>query len=97
MHLDPQVGQEQAGRRPVLVISHKLLSEKTNLAVIVPITSKANKYSYQLILKGTKTQGAFLPLHVKSLDYRGRKIKFIERAPKKQVDMVVEGVKNLID
>ncbi len=34
MVLDPRVGHEKSGRRPVIVLSPKILAKHTNLAVI---------------------------------------------------------------
>lgn len=97
MILDPRVGHEQSGRRPVLIISHGLLAENAGMAVIVPITSKTKGLPYELSLKGTKTKGALLPIHVKSVDFRHRKAVFIEKLPKAQFNKALVGVINLID
>lgn len=37
--LDPSVGHEQAGRRPVLVFSNDVISKAIGLVAIVPLTS----------------------------------------------------------
>jgi mRNA interferase MazF len=37
--LDPSVGQEQAGRRPVLVLSNDIISRSIGLVAIVPLTT----------------------------------------------------------
>ena len=37
----PQAGQEQAGRRPALVVSPRSYNEKSSLALLCPITSRA--------------------------------------------------------
>lgn len=37
--LDPAVGHEQAGRRPVLVLSNDVISRATGLVAIVPLTT----------------------------------------------------------
>jgi mRNA interferase MazF len=96
MVLEPRVGHEQSGRRPVIVLSHKVLAEHTNLVVICPITSKIKGLPYEIVLKGTKTAGAILPFHVRSTDFRTRKIKFIEKAPDAIVTKTVKGVQNVI-
>lgn len=96
MVLEPRVGHEQSGRRPVIVLSHKELAEHTNLAVICPITSKVKGLPYEIVLERTKTNGAILPFHVRSVDFRSRKIKFIEKAPDSVVTKSVKGVQNAI-
>ncbi len=37
--LDPSVGHEQAGRRPVLVLSNNVISRAIGLVAIVPLTT----------------------------------------------------------
>ncbi len=37
--LDPSVGHEQAGRRPVLVLSEAVISRSIGLVAIVPLTT----------------------------------------------------------
>jgi mRNA interferase MazF len=96
MILDPQVGHEQSGRRPVIVLSHKKLAEHTNLVVISPITSKIIGLPFEVVLSGTTTSGAVLPIHVKSVDFRKRKAVFIEKAPRPVLDRVIKSVQNLI-
>ena len=96
MVLDPRVGHEQSGRRPVVVMSHKELAEHTNLAVISPITSKVKGLPYEIVLSGTKTKGAILPIHIKSVDFRQRKAVFIEKVPTPILAKAIKGIQNLI-
>ena len=44
--LDPVQGHEQAGRRPVLVISSFVSNDRTRLAIILPITSAQPRVGY---------------------------------------------------
>jgi mRNA interferase MazF len=96
MVLDPRTGHEQSGRRPVIVLSHKPLAEHTNLVVVSPITGRAKGLPYEIELTGTKTKGAVLPIHVRSVDFRRRKAVFIEQAPARVVAKAVRGVQNMI-
>ena len=97
MILDPRTGHEQSGRRPVLVISHQKLAERTSLVIVSPITSKIKGLPYEIVLSGTTTKGAVLPIHVKSVDFRQRKAVFIEKAPISVVAKTIQGVQNLIE
>jgi mRNA interferase MazF len=96
MILDPRIGHEQSGRRPVIVLSHRKLAVHTNLAVISPITSKIIDLPYEVVLSGTKTQGVILPIHVKSVDFRKHKATFIEKAPANILSITIKSVQNLI-
>lgn len=96
MILDPRVGHEQSGRRPVIVLSSIKLAEHTNLAVVSPITSKVIGLPFEVKLKGTKTKGAILPIHIKSVDFRIRKATYIEKAPNAILSKTLKSVQNLI-
>lgn len=81
LDLDPRLGHEQSGRRPAIVLSEKLLSERTGLAIICPITSKIKQLPFEIVLASTKTKGAILPIHLRSVDVIARQARFIEKAP----------------
>ena len=96
MVLDPRVGHEQSGQRPVIVLSPKILAKHTNLAVICPITTRIKGLPYEIVLDGLKTKGAILPFHIRSVDIAARKIKFIEKAPEHILDITARAVSNII-
>lgn len=96
MVLEPRSGHEQSGRRPVIVLSPRKLALHTNLTIICPITSKIIGLPYEIVLSGTKTEGAILPFHVRSVDFRSRKAKFIEKAPSEIVTKTLQGVQNVL-
>lgn len=97
MILDPRVGHEQSGRRPVIVLSHKTMAEHTRLVVIMPITSKVIGLPYEIVLKGTKTKGAILPFQVRSVDFLTRKAVFVEKAPPHILAKAIKAVQNMIE
>ncbi len=94
--LDPRVGHEQSGRRPALVLSPKLLTNRTNLAIICPITSQIKGLPFEVILKKTKTKGAVLPIHLRSVDVNARQAKFIEKISADQLELVLRRVEALL-
>src|SRR5437016_2843567 len=86
LDLDPQSGHEQAGRRPVVVISPQEYNKKTRLALICPITRQEKGYPFEvkipekMISKGSsgeKVNGVILSDHIKNVDWQSRKAKFI--------------------
>lgn len=79
--IDPRVGHEQSGRRPAIILSKRYFTERTRLAVICPITSKAKGLPFELRIKTTDIDGAILPIHVRSIDVAAREVTFIEKAP----------------
>ena len=46
--LTPTRGYEQAGHRPVLVISHDILNEKSGAVIVLAITSQSQRAGYPL-------------------------------------------------
>ncbi len=46
--LDPVKGREQAGKRPVLVISHDILNEKSGTVIALAITSRPPRAGFAL-------------------------------------------------
>jgi mRNA interferase ChpB len=58
--LDPTLGHEQRGQRPVLVISPTAFNEATKLPVVLPITSGgefARRIGFAVPLSGIQTTG----------------------------------------
>jgi len=51
--LNPVRGQEQAGRRPVLVISHDVFNERSATVIAMAITSQPQRAGYPLTLEIT--------------------------------------------
>jgi mRNA interferase MazF len=44
--LDPTLGHEQAGRRPVLVLSQEVFNERSGTVIAVALTSQAQKAGF---------------------------------------------------
>lgn len=73
-NLNPIVGHEQAGLRPVLILQSSILNEKLNTVVIIPITSNI-KYAHLLTTFLIKQAWSHLPKdsvallhHVRAID-----------------------------
>ena len=49
--LDPVRGQEQGGRRPVLVLSHDLFNTRSRTVIAMAITSQPQRAPYPLTLR----------------------------------------------
>ena len=83
VNFNPQAGHEQAGYRQAVVVSNDFFNNKTNLAVLCPITNTDNKFPLHIPLDGrTKTTGAILCEHIRTLDIEARGYKVVERLPK---------------
>ena len=94
----PQVGHEQAGYRPALVLSPRTYNEKTSLALFCPITSKAKGYPFEVSLPAaTSITGVILSDQIKSLDWRARHARFACQAPSKVVGEVLDKLAVLLE
>ncbi len=96
LNFSPQAGHEQRGKRPAIIISPKGYNEKTHLALCCPITSNQKGYPFEVILKGKKIDGVVLADHIKSLDWKARKIKFIEKAQPQEISECIEKIAALV-
>lgn len=98
LNFSPQAGHEQAGRRQGLVISNGSFHRYTGLAIFCPITNQIKDYPLHVRLDHrTRTTGEILCEHVKSLDYRARRIAFIEKLPDDLLLEVLERVRMALD
>jgi mRNA interferase MazF len=87
---DPQAGREQAGRRPALVLSPAAYNEKTDLALVCPISSRVKGYPFEVSLpEGLPLSGVVLSDHLKSLLWKQRKAGFVARVPAEVVSDVL--------
>lgn len=79
---DPVKGTEQAGRRPGLILTPLWYHERSNRAIVCPITSREGAWSFNVPLPfGLKTNGAVLVDQVRTIDRANRMFAIIERAP----------------
>jgi mRNA interferase MazF len=77
---DPQVGHEQAKRRPALVLTEQRYNRASGVAVVCPLTSKRKPYPFALPVKVDKVEGAVLVDQLKSVDWAGRQAQFHSKA-----------------
>jgi mRNA interferase MazF len=78
LRFSPQVGHEQAGRRPALVLSPAEYNRRTGLMLCCPITSKIKGYPFEVLLPaGLAVKGAVLADQIRCLDWKARSAKLI--------------------
>lgn len=71
-NLNPTEGSEQAGFRPVLIVSGNVLNDNANVLICCPLTTKIKNYHGNLILNpndknGLKEVSEVLTFHIRSL------------------------------
>ncbi len=49
--LNPVRGHEQAGKRPVLILSHDIFNERSNTVIAMALTSQPQRAGFPLTLK----------------------------------------------
>jgi len=79
LQFDPQAGHEQAGHRPVLVLSPAAYNGKTGLMICCPITTQIKGYPFEVLTQIDGAACVVLSDQVKSLDWK------VRRARKKAV------------
>ncbi len=84
---DPQTGHEQKGRRPALILSNDLFNKHTGFAIACPITNTNRKIPFHVPIPPSSSLTGFVMVdQVKSIDFRHRQAKYVERASSELVD-----------
>ena len=87
---DPQSGHEQKGRRPALVISNKLFNKATGMTIVCPITNTQRSLPFHVAISKTSSiTGYVMVERVKSIDYKSRQVKLVEKSTDNIIDEVV--------
>ena len=81
INLDPKKGHEQAGYRPYLCLSNKIISDYANIAIFAPISNTTRNYPLYIPLQKTKTTGDVLLDQLVTIDYNARYYSFVETIP----------------
>lgn len=90
INFNPQAGHEQAGYRPVVVISNDIYNKRTNLCIVCPITNTNNHFPLHIPLdERTKTTGVILCEHIKALDLNSRDVQEVENLPEDILNTVI--------
>lgn len=96
LQFNPQIGREQAGNRPALVLSPRSYNAKTHLMICCPITTKIKGYPFEVVLESHDKESAVLSDQIKSLDWKERKASFKEKCEGVQFQEVREKIKALL-
>lgn len=97
-NLNPTKGSEQAGMRPVAILSGNLLNEHLNIVIAAPLTTKIKRYKGNPILSPTTTNGLsteseLLVFHVRSIS----KERLVKRVGMLKPEDVQQSIKTLND
>jgi mRNA interferase ChpB len=92
--LDPTLGHEQQGTRPVLIVSPSSFNRLTKTPIVLPITSGGNLartagFAVSLMGAGTKTTGVVRCDQPRALDLASRNARKLESVPTTIMDEVL--------
>ncbi len=97
--LNPIIGSEQGGLRPVLILSHNVFNERSGTVIVIAITSQPQRAGFPLTLELT---GSKLPkkswvkisqIRTLSVNRIGKKITTVSA---EQLSLVIEGLNEII-
>jgi mRNA interferase MazF len=97
LDFDPQSGHEQKGRRPALIMSNKIFNAHLGLAFACPITSTKRNSPFHVYIKTDNISGYVMSEQIKSIDYKTRKIKFIEKVDSEILEDVEAIIKAIME
>jgi mRNA interferase MazF len=97
--LNPVRGHEQAGRRPVLVISHDVFNERSGTVIAVALTSQEPRAGFPLTLESKATGLAkrswikISQIRTLSVDRIGARL---ARASEEELARVLDGLNEIL-
>jgi mRNA interferase MazF len=97
--LDPVKGREQAGRRPVVVLSHDVFNERSGTVIAMALTSQPQRAGFPLTLElksGKLPKPSWVKIsQVRTLSTKrlGRKL---GRLDPEDLELLVEGLNEII-
>ena len=98
--LDPTMGHEQQGQRPVLIVSPTAFNEATKVPVVLPITGGgefARRIGFAVPLSGTKTTGVVRCDQPRVLDIAARGGRKVDALPAEILEEVLAKVGTLFE
>ena len=97
--LNPVIGSEQGGLRPVLILSHNVFNERSGTVIAVALTSQPQRAGYPLTfeLVGTKLpKKSWVKIsQIRTLSVK-RIRKKISKASEEELNIIVEGLNEII-
>ncbi len=97
--LNPTRGNEQAGLRPVLILSHNVFNDRSGTVIAVALTSQPQRASFPLTLELAQ-RGLPKPSWVKISQIRTLSIERIGKrlgaVLPEELDQVIEGLNEII-
>ena len=97
--LDPTQGSEQAGHRPIVIISHNVFNDRSGTVIALAITSQPQRASFPLTLKlqpGTLPKESWVKIsQIRILSVRRLGSK-LGQVTAEELDRLVEGLNEIV-
>ena len=97
--LNPVIGSEQGGLRPVLILSHNVFNERSGTVIAVAITSQQQKAGYPLTMElvdaklPKKSWVKISQIRILSTKRIGKRI---SKASDEELTFIIEGLNEII-
>jgi len=97
--LNPVIGREQGGLRPVLILSHNVFNERSGTVIVVAITSQPQKAGYPLTMElvdaklPKKSWVKISQIRILSTKRIGKRI---SKASDEELTLIIEGLNEII-
>ena len=93
----PQVGHEQAKRRPALVLTPRQYNAVTRLLLACPISRQIKGYKFEVPLPGgLQTTGVVIADQIRNFDWSARHVDYRETSTPELVEEVIARVAALL-
>ena len=97
--LNPAVGHEQGGQRPVVILSHDVFNERSGIVIAIAITSQEPRAGFPLTLEITtaklpkRSWARIGQIRTLSIDRLGKRI---ARIAAEELERIIEGLNEII-
>jgi mRNA interferase MazF len=97
--LNPAVGSEQAGLRPVVVLSQDVFNERSGTVIAIAVTSQEPRASFPLTLELTSARlpkrswAKISQIRTLSVERLGKKLGHVST---EEIDRIIEGLNEVI-
>ena len=97
--LNPVVGHEQAGKRPVIILSHDIFNERSGIVIAIAVSSQESRAGFPLTHEITtaklpkRSWARISQIRTLSVERLGKKLAHV--APE-ELDRIVEGLNEII-
>ncbi|NQU35817.1 MAG: type II toxin-antitoxin system PemK/MazF family toxin [Bacteroidetes bacterium] len=98
--LNPVIGSEQRGLRPIVIISGNMLNELLPIVISCPLTTKIKNYKGNLILNpdehnGLSQKSEILIFHIRSIS-KERLVKKIGSITNNELEKLKQGLEDIM-